>query len=56
MGCRIAEIPVPMILHTDAVRDSRSPLSAVFSVRRLGEGQALACCDESPSGARLHLP
>ena len=43
MGCRIAEIPVPMILHTDAVRDNRSPLSAVFSVRRLGEGQALAC-------------
>ena len=43
MGCRIAEIPVPMILHTDAVRDNRSPLSAVFSMRRLGEGQALAC-------------
>ena len=42
-GCRIAEIPVPMILHTDAVRDSRSPLSTVFSARRLGEGQALAC-------------
>ena len=31
IGCRIAEIPVPMILHTDAVRDSRSPLSTVFS-------------------------
>ena len=43
IGCRIAEIPVPMILHTDAVRDSRSPLSTVFSARRLGEGQALAC-------------
>ncbi len=42
-GCRITEIPVPMILHTDAVRDSRSPLSTVFSARRLGEGQALAC-------------
>ena len=34
IGCRIAEIPVPMILHTDAVRDSRSPLSTVFSARR----------------------
>ena len=43
IGCRIAEIPVPMILHTDAVRDSRSPLSTIFSARRLGEGQALAC-------------
>ena len=43
MGYRIAEIPVPMILHTDAVRDSRSPLSTTFSARRLGEGQALAC-------------
>ena len=38
-GCRIAEIPIPMILHTDAVRDSRSPLSTVFSARRLGEGR-----------------
>ncbi len=43
IGCCIAEIPVPMVLHTDAVRDSRSPLSTVFSARRLGEGQALAC-------------
>ena len=41
IGCRIAEIPVPMILHTDAVRDSRSPLSTVFSARRLGEGLSL---------------
>ena len=43
MGSRIAEIPVPMIMHTDAVRDNRSPLHTVFSARRLGEGQALAC-------------
>lgn len=43
MGSRIAEIPVPMIMHTDAVRDNRSPLSTVFSARRLGEGQAFAC-------------
>ena len=43
MGSRIAEIPVPMITHTDAVRDNRSPLHTVFSARRLGEGQALAC-------------
>ena len=43
MGSRIVEIPVPMITHTDAVRDNRSPLHTVFSARRLGEGQALAC-------------
>ena len=30
-----------MILHTDAVRDSRSPLSTIFSARRLGEGLGL---------------
>ena len=40
---RIAEIPVPMILHTDAVRDTRGLVSTVFSKRRLGEGQALRC-------------
>ncbi len=55
IGCRIAEIPVPMILHTDAVRDSRSPLSTVFSARRLGEGQALACA-RRVRGARLYPP
>ena len=41
--CRIVELPVPMILHTDAVRDNRSLLGAIFSKRRLGEGQALRC-------------
>ena len=35
IGCRIAEIPVPMILHTDAVRDSRSPLSTIFSAGKI---------------------
>ena len=42
-GCRIAEIPVPMIVHVDTVRDNRSPLHTIFSARRMGEGQALAC-------------
>ena len=42
-GCRILEIPVPMIVHTDAVRDNRGLLSTCFSRRRLGEGQALRC-------------
>ena len=50
MGCRIAEIPVPMILHTDAVRDSRSPLSTVFSARRLG----LIQVDEPFGGCYAH--
>lgn len=42
-GLQIAELPVPMIIHTDAVRDNRGALSTVFSRRRLGEGQALRC-------------
>ena len=42
-GCRIGEIPVPMIVHTDAVRDSRGALGVLFSRRRLGEGQAFRC-------------
>jgi len=41
--CRIAELPVPMIVHTDAVRDGRGILGTLFSRRRLGEGQALRC-------------
>ena len=40
---RIAELPVPMITHTDTVRDNRGVLGAVVSRRRLGEGQALRC-------------
>ena len=40
-GARVLEIPIPMILHTDTVRESRGLFSAVFSRRRLGEGQAL---------------
>ncbi len=39
----VLEIPVPMIRHTDAVRDGRGVLGAVFSRRRLGEGQAMRC-------------
>lgn len=42
-GCRIVELPVPMILHTDAVRDNRRLRALIFSRRRLGEGQALRC-------------
>lgn len=42
-SCRIAELPVPMITHTDAVRDNRGVLGTIFSKRRLGEGQALRC-------------
>ena len=38
---RLLEIPVSFILHTDSVREDRSFLSAVFSRRRLGEGQAV---------------
>ncbi|MBQ8620348.1 MAG: glycosyltransferase [Clostridia bacterium] len=40
---QIAELPVPMIVHTDAVREDRGVLGAAFSRRRLGEGQALRC-------------
>ena len=42
-GCVIAELPVPMIVHTDAVREARGVLGVIFSRRRLGEGQALRC-------------
>ncbi len=47
---RIVELPVPMITHTDAVRDNRSFLGSVFSRRRLGEGQALRCAMASGKG------
>ena len=39
----IAELPVNMIVHTDAVREDRGVLGVAFSRRRLGEGQALRC-------------
>jgi len=42
-GLRIVELPVPMITHTDAVRDNRGLLGSALSKRRLGEGQALRC-------------
>ena len=42
-GCRVGELPVPMIVHCDAVRDGRGLLGTIFSRRRLGEGQALRC-------------
>lgn len=42
-GLIVAELPVPMIVHTDAVRDGRGLTGVIFSRRRLGEGQALRC-------------
>ena len=42
-GCRIVELPVPMMIHCDAVRDERSLAHVFFSKRRLGEGQAMRC-------------
>jgi len=40
---QIAELPVNMIIHTDAVREDRGMMGVAFSRRRLGEGQALRC-------------
>ena len=39
----IAELPMNMIIHTDAVREDRGVWGVAFSKRRLGEGQALRC-------------
>ena len=49
------EIPVPMIRHTDAVRDGRGVLGTIFSRRRLGEGQALRCAmAQGQANAYIH--
>ena len=40
---QIAELPVNMMIHTDAVREDRGMMGVAFSRRRLGEGQALRC-------------
>ena len=54
-GSKIVELPVPMIIHCDAVRDDRSPLHVFFSKRRLGEGQAFRCAMASGSAkAYIH--
>jgi len=54
-GARIAELPIPMIVHTDAVRDERGVLGTIFSLRRLGEGQALRCAmAHSKASAYIH--
>ena len=50
-ACRIVELPVPMIAHTDAVRDNRGLLGSIFSKRRLGEGQALRCAMAAKKGS-----
>ena len=42
-NAKILEIPEPFIIHTDTVREERSPWRILFSRRRLGEGQALRC-------------
>ncbi|MBQ4266291.1 MAG: glycosyltransferase [Clostridia bacterium] len=52
---QIAELPVNMITHTDAVRDSRGILGVMFSRRRLGEGQALRCAiAQKQANAYIH--
>lgn len=42
-GKRIVELPIPMIIHCDTVRDDRSVFGVFFSKRRLGEGQSFRC-------------
>ena len=42
-GCRIVELPIPMFIHCDSVRDERGVRGVLFSRRRLGEGQAMRC-------------
>ena len=54
-GVTIAELPVNMIIHTDAVRDDRGVLGVAFSRRRLGEGQALRCAmAQKQANAYIH--
>ena len=54
-SARIAELPVPMIIHTDAVRDGRGVWGTLFSRRRLGEGQALRCAmAQGKASAYIH--
>ena len=51
----IAELPVNMITHTDAVRDGRGVFGVMFSRRRLGEGQALRCAmAQGQASAYIH--
>lgn len=52
--CRIGELPVPMIVHEDAVREQRSAAGVLLSRRRLGEGQAFRCA-LAAGGARAYL-
>lgn len=40
-GMQVVELPIPMITHTDRVRDARGLLGTIISRRRLGQGQAL---------------
>ncbi len=52
---QIAELPVKMIVHTDAVREDRGVLGVMFSRRRLGEGQALRCAmAQGQASAYIH--
>lgn len=48
-GARIAELPIPMITHTDCVQGDRGVMGTIFSRRRLGNGQALRHAMEAGS-------
>ena len=52
---QIAELPAPMIVHTDAVREDRGIWGVAFSRRRLGEGQAMRCAmAQNQASAYIH--
>ena len=54
-GLSVVELPVPMITHTDRVRDARGLFGTVFTRRRLGQGQALRCALRAGSAGQLML-
>ena len=39
----VLELPVPMIIHSDAVQQNRSALSILLNRRHLGQGEAFRC-------------
>lgn len=53
-GKRIIELPIPMFIHCDAVREDRGILGVLFSKRRLGEGQAFRCA-MAQSAAKAYI-
>lgn len=54
-GLAVVELPVPMITHTDRVRDARGLFGTIFTRRRLGQGQALRCALRAGSAGQLML-